>query len=307
MVFFAQNLPASAKRFLYFWQDLETEDLHRAQHQHHRERRKRFLFRRYVALAVLALGLLVTLVFLRHRIAYFYALYFDRFQHKVLRNSPDEDKRIEEIVTKYSDKTFGMDISHYQELKDIQWDSLAIGHRTIPISFVVMRASMGARSKDKNFPAFWQKAKKHKLIRGAYHYYRPDQDPVQQANNYLESIRLEEGDLVPVLDIEREPAKISMQQLNENLKIWLRIVESKYGKKPILYTYAHFYKDYMRGQFEDYPLWLANYNRVPQPSPTDDWVIWQFTEKGIVYGINTKVDLNVYNGSRWGMRELMVN
>lgn len=199
-----------------------------------------------------------------------------------------------------------MDISHYQELKDIQWDSLAIGNRTIPISFVVMRASMGTRSKDKNFAKFWLKAKEHHLIRGAYHYYRPDQDPVQQANNYLESIRLEEGDLVPVLDIERAPAKISPQQLNENLKIWLRIVESKYEKKPILYTYAYFYRDYMRGQFEDYPLWLANYNRVPQPSPSDDWVIWQFTEKGIVYGINTKVDLNVYNGSRWAMRELMV-
>ena len=43
------------------------------------------------------------------------------------------------------------------------------------------------------------------------------------------------------------------------------------------------------------------------PSPDDPWRIWQFTEKGIVYGINTKVDVNVYNGSLWSLKRLTLD
>ncbi|WP_039965779.1 glycoside hydrolase family 25 protein [Bergeyella zoohelcum] len=269
-------------------------------------RKKNFLLKRYVLLLVFGLALLVTGLYMKQKISYFYALYFNKFQHKILKNSPAEEKRIEKIVTQYADNAFGIDISHYQEIKDIQWDSLSIGHRTIPLSFVVMRASMGNKSKDKNFKHFWKQAGKHHLIRGAYHFYRPDQDPVLQANNFLESVQLEKGDLAPVLDIEKSPIKITQEKLIENLKIWLKIVEEKYGKKPIIYTYYHYHKDYLEGNFDEYPLWLANYNDVPEPSPNSDWKIWQFTEKGIVYGINTKVDLNVVNGGKSVLKKLMV-
>ena len=81
-------------------------------------------------------------------------------------------------------------------------------------------------------------------------------------------------------------------------------MEEKYGRKPIIYTYYHYYKDYLRGEFDDYPLWLANYNDVLEPSVQDPWKMWQFTEKGIVDGINTKVDLNVYNGSFSSFKKL---
>lgn len=272
----------------------------------YKARKKSFLFRRYILLIVLGVALLVTGLYLKQQIRYYYALYFNRFEHKILKNSPDEEKRIERIVTKYSDNIFGIDISHYQELKDIQWDSLSIGNKTIPLRFVVMRASMGANSKDKNFSKFWKLAKEHNLTRGAYHFYRPNQDPVKQANNFLSSIQLESGDLVPILDIEKNASTLSKKELNKNLKIWLKIVEEKYGRKPILYTYYHYYKDYLRGEFDEYPLWLANYNNVPQPSPQDPWKIWQFTEQGIVYGINTKVDLNVLNGGERLLKSLVL-
>ena len=84
-------------------------------------------------------------------------------------------------------------------------------------------------------------------------------------------------------------------------------MEDTYGEKPIIYTYYHYYKDYLRGEFDDYPLWLANYNDVLVPSEEDSWKMWQFTEKGIVKGINVKVDLNIYNGNSWSFSELKLD
>lgn len=273
----------------------------------HKNRKRHWLLRREILLLILAVTILGTAFYLKEKIAFYYAMNFNKFEHKKLKNSEFETERINRIIGDYAEKTFGFDISHYQNAKDIQWDSLSIGNKTIPLKFVVLRATMGNKSQDRNFEEFWELAKKHQLIRGAYHFYRADEDPVKQANNFLENVKLEEGDLVPVLDIEKIPVRNSKEKLIENLKIWLKIVEEKYGEKPIIYTYYHYYRDHLKGEFDDYPLWLANYNDVPQPSPNDDWKMWQFTEKGIVYGINTKVDLNVFNGNLWSLKRLTID
>lgn len=273
----------------------------------HKKRKKNFLLRREILLLILALALLGTGFYLKEKIAFYYAMYFNKFEHKKLSNTEFETKRINRIIGDYADKTFGIDMSHYQRKEDIKWDSLSIGNRSIPIEFVVLRATMGNRNADKHFDEFWGLAKQHHLIRGAYHFYRADEDPVLQANNFLANVKLEEGDLPPILDIEKIPKRKSNEKLLEDLKIWCRIVEETYGKKPIIYTYYHYYKDFLKGEFDDYPLWLANYNDVPQPSPTDHWDFWQFTENGIVYGINTKVDIDVYNGSLWSLKRMTLD
>ncbi|MEC5395110.1 glycoside hydrolase family 25 protein [Bergeyella sp. RCAD1439] len=271
-----------------------------------RKSKKKTSWGKYFLVGFIAITLLATGFYLKEKIAFYYASYFQRFEHKKLKNTASETERIDRIVGEYADKTFGLDISHYQNPNDIQWDSLSIGHRSIPLKFIILRATMGQQSQDRHFDRYWKKAKAHGLIRGAYHFYRPDEDPVKQATNFLENVKLEQGDLVPVLDIEKTPKKYTKAQLKENLKIWLKIVEEKYGKKPILYTYYHYYQDNLRGEFDQYPLWLANYNNVLTPSPQDPWLLWQFTENGIVYGINTKVDLNVFNGSLGALKQLTV-
>ncbi len=270
----------------------------------HKTRRKNYNLRRWIVLAILAVSLIFTGFFLKNKIAFYYAMYFNKYHHKNLKNDEKEAARIDKIITEYNDKTFGFDISHYQKKEDIKWDSLTIANDGIKLDFVVMRATMGNRKKDKHFDDFWETSKKNELIRGAYHFYRADEDPVMQANNYLESVILESGDLRPVLDIERVPRRKSREKFIEDLKVWLKIVEDKYGEKPIIYTYYYYYKDHLKGEFDDYPLWLANYNDVMVPSPDDDWKLWQFTEKGIVKGINTKVDLNIYNGNLWSFKKL---
>ncbi|MBM7421603.1 MULTISPECIES: glycoside hydrolase family 25 protein [Chryseobacterium] len=273
----------------------------------HQTRRKNYFLRRKIVLLILVIALIGTGLYLKQSISYYYALYFNKFAHKKLKNSEFETLRIQKIISNNLDKTYGFDISHYQNKEDIKWDSLSIGNKTISLEFVVMRATMGNRNADKNFDEFWSSAKEHNLIRGAYHFYRADEDPVIQANNFLENVKLESGDLPPVLDIEKIPKSKSKEKLIEDLKIWCKIVEETYGEKPIIYTYYHYYKDFLRGEFDGYPIWLANYNDVPEPSPEDQWDFWQFTEKGIVYGINSKIDLNIYNGGIWSLKGLTLD
>ncbi|WP_445431579.1 glycoside hydrolase family 25 protein [Chryseobacterium indoltheticum] len=273
----------------------------------HKSRRKNYFLRRKIVLVILIIALIGTGLYLKQSITYYYALYFNKFTHKKLKNSENETLRIQKIISDNLDKTYGFDISHYQNKEDIKWDSLSIGNKTIPLEFVVMRATMGNRNADKNFDEFWSSAKEHNLIRGAYHFYRADEDPVIQANNFLDNVKLESGDLPPVLDIEKIPKTKSNEKLIEDLKVWCKIVEETYGVKPIIYTYYHYYKDFLRGEFDDYPIWLANYNDVPAPSPEDQWDFWQFTENGIVYGINSKIDLNIYNGGVWSLKNLTLD
>lgn len=273
----------------------------------HRNRKKHWLLRREILLLILLVALLGTGIYLKDKISFYYAMNFKKLKNNNLNNSQAETEKINRIISENTDKIFGIDLSHYQNKEDIEWDSLSIANRSIPIKFVVLRATMGDNKVDKHFPEFWEKAKENNLIRGAYHFYRADEDPIVQANNFLKVVQLSKGDLRPVLDIEKIPRKYGKEKFISNLKIWLKAVENAYGEKPILYTYYHYYKDYLRGELDDYPLWLANYNDVDEPSTEDQWEIWQFSENGIVHGINVKVDLNVFNGGIWGLKSLSID
>lgn len=259
---------------------------------------KRKTFKKIPYRAIIALTFVGLLAFSlykkRNVIRSYYDLFFTPFTQKYQNNSEFEKAKIEQVVNHHQDKVFGIDISHYQRRRDFNWELMKINTHNIPIDFVVMRATMGSHSKDRNFKHFWKKAKENGYIRGAYHYYRPNEDPIKQANNFVNTINLEKGDLRPILDVEKLPRDKNAKKLVNDIKIFLRLVERKYGVKPILYTYHHFYLNYLVDDLDSYPLWLANYNNINEP--TMDWHFWQFTEKGIIDGINTKVDLNVFNG-----------
>lgn len=253
--------------------------------------------RRSVLLFILFIALLGCGFYLKDRLSYYFHKFKAPKEYKQLTNTPTEHARIDRIVEEHTDKTFGIDLSHYQSSEDLNWDSLSIGYGSVPIEFVVLRASMGSNGVDLEFDEFWEKAAKHNLVRGAYHFYRPDEDPILQANQFLSAVQLESGDLRPVVDIEKYPKIISKKKLRKNLQIFLDILEERFGEKPIIYTYYHYYKEELEGHFDSYPLWIANYNDVLAPNKESPWLIWQFTENGIVHGISTKVDLNIYNGS----------
>lgn len=213
------------------------------------------------------------------------------------------DVRTIEVLKRHENMMVGFDVSQYQGV--IDWTVIDSVAYKAPLEFVFIRATMGVDAKDKAFDLNWKGARANHFIRGAYHYYRPNENSVEQAKNFIATVKLSEGDFPPVLDIEELPKEQSMDSLVMGLKRWMTEVENHYGVKPILYSGEHYYTKHLMKWFPDHVIWIANYNFfVEEIKP--EWHFWQFSEKGIVDGIDGKVDLNIYNGTKTDIRKLLI-
>lgn len=197
----------------------------------------------------------------------------------------------------------GIDISHYQG--DINWNMLKQTRQgQFPISFIFMKATEGGDYADDKFVANFDSARAHGFVRGAYHFYNPKTDANKQADFFIRSVKLEPGDLPPVLDIEKKGKDI--KKLQADLKVWLRKVESHYGVKPIIYASYKFKTRYLNDSvFNSYPYWIAHYY-VDSVRYEGDWKFWQHTDVGTLPGIDEKVDLNVFNASLQELKRMQL-
>jgi lysozyme len=192
-------------------------------------------------------------------------------------------------------KVHGIDISHHQ--KHIKWSDVAsIDVNGTKICFAFIKATEGITRHDNNFTINWKNSKKAGIMRGAYHFYYPTRDAVKQANNFINHVKLEPGDLPPVLDIELSKGK-SKDDIVKGCREWCNTIEEHYGVKPIIYTNPTFYDKYLKDDFEDYPLWIAHYHKELPRMHHRDWIFWQHTDRATITGISKPVDLNVFNGS----------
>lgn len=205
------------------------------------------------------------------------------------------DIRIYEVLHKHDDNAIGFDVSEYQS--EINWEQTYHIDESFELSFVFIRATAGKDKMDKRFKENWKASKERQLIRGAYHYYRPNENSIAQAENFIKNVKLEKGDLPPVLDIEKLPKSQSIDSLKIGLRRWLKKVEKHYKVKPIIYSGESYYTDFLKKEFSDYPLWIANYN-FWRNHLEDDWLFWQFTEKAQIQGIEGMVDINIFNGDK---------
>lgn len=205
-----------------------------------------------------------------------------------------EDKRINSIVANHKGKIFGIDVSQYQG--NIDWDNVEAIEEQFELKFVVVRATAGSNKVDLKFKKNWKNLTESMYIQGAYHYYRPDENSTDQANNFTATVKLRKGHLPPILDIEKMPKGQSMDKLKEGLQNWLTIVEKHYGVKPIIYTGEKYYEDFLQEDFPGYQFWIANYNPWKEKIE-DDYLMWQFTEKAQLHGVEELVDVNVFNGN----------
>ncbi|WNM20274.1 glycoside hydrolase family 25 protein [Flavobacterium capsici] len=243
-------------------------------------------------------AILALLLFLLSLFAYHYRDAISFYIHSKRDSGSTIDKvaqaRIHQVLKKHDDKTFGFDVSEYQG--EIDWEVIDSVEHKFPLHFVFIRATAGKNKVDSRFKTNWKATKKHHLIRGAYHYYRPNENSVEQADNFIKTVVLQKGDLPPILDIEQMPESQSIAKLKIGLKRWLDRVEAHYKIKPIIYSGERYYTDFLRDEFSEYSFWIANYNFFEE-NIKDDWLFWQFTEKAVVEGINENVDLNIFNGT----------
>jgi lysozyme len=203
------------------------------------------------------------------------------------------EARILKVLEKSAGKVVGLDVSEYQG--KIRWSYVDTIEEKYPLRFVLIRATVGNDRVDHQYKRNWLGAKENKMIRGAYHYYRPNENSLEQAELFIKTVKLIKGDLPPVLDIEKLPKEQSIERLKIGLRRWLKAVELHYGVRPIIYTGEKYYDDFLKEEFSDYLFWIANYNFYREEIQ-DNWLFWQFTEKGTVPGIDHVVDVNVFNG-----------
>lgn len=199
----------------------------------------------------------------------------------------------------------GIDISHYQG--DIDWEELSFYvdrrgnlHRSSgkkrkarDVDFVIAKATQGANIKDSYYNDYKAGARQRDILFGAYHFYSAGVSATLQADNFIHTAGLQNGDIVPVLDVEPYKNQLPKQ---DSVYHWLQIIEKYYGVTPIIYTNEKCYLDYFAPQsrFRHYPFWIARYGGK---EPSRHHIMWQCAENGKVAGITGPVDLNVFRGT----------
>ena len=101
------------------------------------------------------------------------------------------------------------------------------------------------------------------------------------------------------LEYENKELNVSLRKYAvENGKKFIEILENN-GYKVGIYSSQEWINNYIKDKFNDYPLWISSYgindgNKNIKPIiPNDGKIdIWQYTDKGVVDGINGYVKIN---------------
>jgi lysozyme len=191
--------------------------------------------------------------------------------------------------------TLGIDVSKWQA--SVDWNAVA----NDGVEFAFIRVSHGVNTIDQFFEANWDGARDAGILRGAYQFFEPGQDPITQANILLDKMGpLQPGDLPPVIDVESH-GNLSAATVASKVKQWVDHVEGQLGVKPIIYTGRYFWQDYVKtAEFAGYPLWIAHYTTgCPNlPVQWSDWTFHQYTDNGSTDGVDGPVDTNRFNGDK---------
>lgn len=195
----------------------------------------------------------------------------------------------------------GIDVSHHQG--NIAWKAVqAAGYR-----FAFAKCTGGLTFNDSKFHSNWEGIQATGMVRGAYHFYYNNDNPIEQAEHFLSFLGAGFGveDLPPVLDLEGGgivDKNLPVEQYQKDVLAWLNYVEQKLGRKPIIYTAPSFGNEYLDNpEFAAYDLWLAEYGvnnpKAPNAWTNKGWTIWQNASDVVVSGINGKTDHDLFNGT----------
>lgn len=192
----------------------------------------------------------------------------------------------------------GIDISKWQSGIDLS---------AVNADFVIVKATEGIGYVDKSCDGFFQKALSLGKKLGFYHFARPTNDPVREADFFYNNCRGYFGKGIPILDWESGNTSNVMWA-----KRWLDRVYQLSGVKPVIYMSESVVNanNWSAVAAEDYGLWVAkyrdnnpdyNYNMANAGSrPKVKWwkfyCMWQWTSTGRLDGYGHNLDCNVFYG-----------
>lgn len=199
-------------------------------------------------------------------------------------------------------QTSGLDVSHWQG--SVDWKSVA----SKGAKFAYIKATEGSSYRDPKFGANYNGSYKAGLIRGAYHYARPDTSSGKKQATFFVAhggAWSKDGKTLPgALDVEYGTASQggscygkSKSAMAKWIKNFTRTYKSKTSRDAVIYTSTSWWKKCVGTSAKlasSNPLWIARYNSSIGDLPSN-WkvhTIWQFADSGPLPG-----DQNKFNGS----------
>lgn len=196
-------------------------------------------------------------------------------------------------VDRYRYPIAGIDVSRHNGVIDFEQV------RDDDYQFVFIKASEGKTYRDDAFDRNYQGAVRAGLKVGAYHFFRKNRTGREQADNLLAAIKGKPLDLPLVIDLEDDwgnGATVSRQTAVERVMDMIDILNGK-GYQVMIYTNLDGYNKYYKDMLGDHDLWLCSFTS-PDLLTSMPHRIQQFNHEGSVNGVDGKVDLNVFRGTR---------
>ncbi len=188
----------------------------------------------------------------------------------------------------------GIDISSYQGY--IDWAKVSSDK---DIRFVYIKATEGATYHSPHYAHNVTQARRHGLLVGSYHYLTSSSTIDEQFANFSKFALKSVQDLIPMLDVEVR-GDWSRSQLIDSVDKFCQLVEDLYGVQPMIYSTMGFYNKNLTPHFNKHHLYIGRYsNTEPEVNWEGEYTIWQYSETGIIPGIDAYVDLCRYRKDGW--------
>lgn len=196
----------------------------------------------------------------------------------------------------------GVDVSSWQG--SINWGAV----RSAGIEFAWMKATEGTSYKDPTFSANYLGAYNAGVIRGAYHFARPDvSGGAEQAAFFASNGGAWSRDnltLPGVMDIEGSCYGKTPAAMQSWILDFYNTYKARTGRDIVIYTSASWWNSCTggwTGMSARSPLWVAHWTSAGSPSIPQGfpfWTVWQYTSTGSVSGISGNVDRDRFSGDR---------
>src|SRR5690606_2793980 len=204
-------------------------------------------------------------------------------------------------------RPLGNDVSRWQG--EVNW--YLVKKKRAKFSYI--KATEGTGYRNTHFARQSNGAARVGLIRGAYHFARPDvSDGGTQAKYFVRhggNWRNDGRTLPGALDMEYNPYGkdkcygLSKRQMRSWINAFVRTYADLTGRLPVIYTSTSWWKlcTGNSGAFRKSPLWIARYNSYigALPKGWSRHTIWQFSDSGSLPG-----DQNYFHGSMDKLRKL---
>jgi len=188
----------------------------------------------------------------------------------------------------------GIDISSHQGY--IDWAKVSSDK---DIRFVYIKATEGATYRSPHYVHNLTQARRYGLLVGSYHYLSPTSSIDEQFENFSRYALKRLQHLVPMLDVEVR-GDWSRSQLIDSVDKFCRLVEMHYGTQPMIYSTMGFYNKNLAPHFNKHRLYIGRYSKEePEINWEGEYTIWQYSETGIIPGIDAYVDLCRYSKEGW--------